>query len=407
MTTQTHPHRGGKHIESTALMNLLAHADVIHPGSREPFDEATVFGLAGGIGAGLSFCPSVLRYRLGAGITVVGRHQSVATDGAYHKGLLERLGVPYRVIEASTPRAAQSKLVAELERGRPVLVQCSRGLPYHGGSTPATGVMAWAWDLIVYRVDQAAGTAEVGDLADATFTVSLDDLAQARNQTCTHKNRGFAAEPRKKMTLAELRAATMEAMGVCVTAMREPRIKTFSLDHLPRWASAVRNLESKSGWRKTFAGGALYWALRDVFASIETEGTGGGLMRGMYAEFLRGAARVTGKKALDACAGAYDELAGQWTQLAETAMPGKVKELKKARELMRKHQALFVQKGPRAATQLGKIRDQLTELGQAMVTDFPLDDAATAELLGELAGRIEAVHRAEVAALDRLARAVS
>jgi hypothetical protein len=405
MSGQTYLHRGGKHIESTTLMNALAHAGVIHPGSREPFGEAAVFGLAGGIGAGLSFCPSVLRYGLGAGITVVGRYRSAATDGGYHKGLLERLGVPYRVTEASTPPAAQKKLVAELERGRPVLVQCSQGLPYHGGTTPATGLMSWAWDVIVYRVDEGAGTAEVGDLADATFTVSLDDLARVRNQTCTHKNRSFVVEPRKKMAMSELRAAYVDAIGACVTGMREPRIKTLSLEHLPKWAGAVRNLQAKSGWRKTFAGGTLYWALRDVFASIETKNTGGGLIRGLYAEFLREAAKVTGKKALEACASDYDALAGQWSALAEAALPGKVKEFKKTKELMRKQVTLFADQAPRGAAQLARVGELLAGLGEAMVASFP--EAATAELLAELAERIEAVHKAEVAALDRLARAVA
>src|SRR5262249_31648748 len=58
MRVENYAHFGGKHGESAALKNLLTHAGVRNPVTGAPFTEALCFGIAGGIGAGYSFCPS-------------------------------------------------------------------------------------------------------------------------------------------------------------------------------------------------------------------------------------------------------------------------------------------------------------------------------------------------------------
>ncbi len=406
MRIDGYQHVGGKHIESTVLANALAHAGVVDPSTKEPFSEAAVFGIAGGIGAGLSFCPSVLRYGLGAGISVVARHRSAACDGGWHRGMLGRLGIPYEVTESSSPKAAQKKLRAELEKGAPVIVQCSRGLPYYGPPSPSCGLMEWAWDVIVVGMDEDAGVAEVGDLAPGTLTVPLDDLARARNQTCSHKNRLFRLErPGRKLAVTAVRKAVLDGLAAGVEALREPRVKTFSLDGLAAWGKSVGNFKAKSGWLRTFPDGKLFWALRDVFKSVELD-DGGGLMRPMFGDFLDEAARVTRKKALGAAADAYRALGAQWSELAEAALPNRVKEFKQSKTLMRKQARLFADKGAKAARQMDKNRAVLADLERAVLADFPLDSDAVEALLGDLGGRIAAVHEAEVAALERLAAAL-
>lgn len=407
MAKREYSHRGGKHIDTTVLMNALAHVGVANPRSGEPFSEAAIFGMAGGIGGGLSFCPSVLRRGKGAGISIVGRFSPCATAGDYHKTLLDRLGVPYRVTEASTPRAAQKKLVAELEGGYPVIAQCSKGLTYYGGRDELTGVMMWAWDVLVYDIDEDAGIAIVGDVAHAMLPVPLDNLAEARNQTCTHKNRLFTLQPRKKkLTAAEVKSAMSQGIRACIAAQRQPRIKTFALGALAQWARQLRNTKAKSGWLRTFEGGKLFWALRDVFASIETNDTGGGLMRPLYADFLTEASEVLRKKALAKCADDYRLLGEQWTKLAEAALPSKIKPFASHKKLLRKQVEIFEKKGPKAYTQMDKNWQTLAATEKSMVADFPLDADSSGDLLASLADQVEALHAAEVAALDRLDKVI-
>ena len=74
---------GGRHGEAASLRGLLAHAGVKNPSSGEPLSEPLSFGIAGGIGAGYSFCPSVPRYGCGSGVSIVGRYFSYATSGVW------------------------------------------------------------------------------------------------------------------------------------------------------------------------------------------------------------------------------------------------------------------------------------------------------------------------------------
>src|SRR5437016_5382336 len=110
---------GGRHGESAALNNLMTFHGVKNPVSGQPMSEALCFGIAGGIGAGLSFCPSVVRYGGGSGIAVVGRHKIYATGATWYQGFADRLGLKtqsvdgegrYRHRVGTDPRETQCQL---------------------------------------------------------------------------------------------------------------------------------------------------------------------------------------------------------------------------------------------------------------------------------------------------------
>ncbi|MGH7149321.1 MAG: BtrH N-terminal domain-containing protein, partial [Planctomycetota bacterium] len=220
---------GGVHPDTAALKNLLAHADVRAPHTGKPFTEAAILGIAGGIGSGYSFCPSVLRYGMGAGVGLVSRHLAYTFDGTFHKAFLDRVGIERTILEASSPSAGQKKAAAALEKGSPVLVWCTRMLSYHGGvHTPAlTGGAAWA--VVVHGIDEAKGEAEVADLAPASLPATLESLGKARSAVCTHKNRLLTVGAPKSIPRDRLGKAMLEGIRSCVEAQTKPRIKTFSL----------------------------------------------------------------------------------------------------------------------------------------------------------------------------------
>ncbi len=400
------PHRGGVHIDSTVLANALAQAGYCDPTTDQPLSEAMVLGIAGGIGGGLSSCPSILRYGLGAGITVVARHRAGACHGDFQRIMLERLGGMYEFVEATSDAAGLKKLVATLETQRPVFVQCSKGLPYYGGTNQATGVTAWAWSINVYGVDTEAQTAEVGDLADTRFTISLDALAQVRGQTCTHKRRLFVLDPtRRKLTRKVLSDAVSNGLQDCVDGMQNARIKSFSPQAWTAWARSLANTKAKSGWLKTFPGGKLMWALRDVFGSIETENTGGGLMRPLFADFLDQAAPLLRRKKLHDCAQTYRALAEQWTALAETALPSSIAACKKYKQIERQRVDLFRREGEQALTKLRKLHTQAAQLRADLSANVP-KPAQAGDLLATLSAQVGELVTAEQQALEQLAAAI-
>ena len=194
---------GGRHAESNGLRYLLADAGVLNPITDEPLTEALCFGIAGGIGAGYSFCPSVPRWGTGSGVAVVGRHKSYVTNGAFQKGCLDRLGVKYRVHETGGQGKAYQQIEGELDAGRPAIVWCSKSqLPFLGEPTDSCNL--WMHSFVVTALDEETGTAVGIDRAPTPVTLSIEVLASARAGICSHKNRVLAIDPPKKLTKSDL-----------------------------------------------------------------------------------------------------------------------------------------------------------------------------------------------------------
>lgn len=394
---------GGRHGESASLRGLLAQAGVRNPASGEPISEPLCFGIAGGIGAGYSFCPSVVRYGCGSGVCIVGRYFSYATAGVWYQGACERLGIKTRITETAATKKAYQNLVDELSAGRPAAVYCARSmLPFLHDIQTSSGL--WMHSFVIYGIDADKGVAYGADRAATSVTISLDDLAAARAGVCSHKNRTLTIDPpAKPLSAATLKAAIASGIRACSGELIKGKMKTFSLPGLETLAKMIASDSNKDGWLKVFQDGLLYYALRDVFDSIETAGTGGGLYRNLYADFLTEAAEVCKRPSLKSLADDYRHLATGWSALAAAALPTKIKPFKETRDLLIKNRDLLESKGSKADKQMSDNRDRLRILGKNTKENFPLDDAETRDLLGSLRERIIALHRAESEVAGRLA----
>jgi hypothetical protein len=180
-------------------------------------------------------------------------------------------------------------------------------------------------------------------------------------------------------------------------------MKTFSLPGFEILAKMIANDSSKDAWLKVYRNGLLYYALRDMFDSIETAGNGGGLYRNLYADFLAEAAANCKRPSLKSLADDYRHIAARWTELANAALPSKIKPFKESRDLLIKKRDLFEIKGSKADKQMAEIRAKLHVLGKNTKENFPLNDAESRELLGSLRERIIALHRTETELAKRLA----
>ncbi len=394
---------GGRHGEAASLAGLLAHAGVKNPATGEPLSEPLCFGIAGGIGAGYSFCPSVVRYGCGSGVSIVGRHFSYATSGVWYQNACERLGIKTRITETAAPKKAYQNLVDELAAGRPAAVWCAGSLlPFMHGIETSCGL--WMHSFVVYGIDADQGIASGADRAPMPLMISLADLAAARAGVCSHKNRTLTIDPpTKPLTAATLKAAIQSGIRACADELIKGRMKTFSLPGWEILAKMIANDSSKDGWLKVFQNGVLYYALRDLFDSIETCGNGGGLYRNLFADFLAEAAEICKRPSLKVLSDDYRHLATGWTALATAALPGKIKPFKESRDLLIKKRDLFETKGAKADKQMAEIREKLRVLGKNTKENFPLDDAQSRELLGSLRERIIALHRSEEELAKRLA----
>jgi hypothetical protein len=406
MPVNNYVHTGGRHAASVGLRNLLTHAGIVAPHTGKPLSEPLVFGIAGAIGAGYSFCPSVIRYGGGSGIWVVGRHKAYATGADWYQGACDRLGVKTRVTETGGPGKAYENLKAEIDAGRPAVVWVSRArLPFLG--SPINACDLWMHEFVVFGLDESKGVAIGSDRSAVPVTISLDDLAAARRGVCSHKNRTLTIDRPATLSASKLRDAVLAGLRACVAELRTPRIKTFSLPGLDLLSQRIANAKHKDGWPVVFADRFMFNALCDLFISIETNGTGGGLFRPLFAETLTEAAAVTGRSKFADLAGVYKLLGKRWTDLADAALTDRVPAFKKAKAALREREKLFVEKGPKADAQITATNATLAAIGVEVRKQFPLDPAETVEHLDGLRGRLTDLYRDEVALAEGLKIAVA
>jgi hypothetical protein len=394
---------GGKHFESAALKNTFAHSGVLAPHTGEPFSEALCLGIAGGIAAGYSFCPSIPGHGVGSGVSVAGRYRVFTTDGSFYKDFFNRIGAKITVKESGGIKAAFNNMKEGLEAGKPVIVWCAPP-PYHtSGWTCAYGM----YTMVVYGIDEDKQEAYIGDRAPTPFTLSLNELSGLRNRVCSHKNRSLTFEPPKKVTADGLKKAIQGGIKACAQDFITPKLKSYSLPGLLEWSKVIANPKNKRGWPTVYPKGKMYLPLRDIFQSVETAGTGGGLYRLMYADFLEEAALITNRKALSACAETYRELGEMWTGFAEAFLPDGIKPFKETKKLLRKRAELFERKGTKARVQIDKLTADLRTLAVEMQRNFPLSSDETMDLLGGLSDKIATMHAAESEAAQMLKKAVN
>ncbi|MFO7167132.1 MAG: DUF4872 domain-containing protein [Chloroflexota bacterium] len=396
-----HSHLPGNVPATTGLRVLLAHAGVRAPHTGEPYSEAMLFGIAGGIGVGVfSFFYEREDF---ASFYVAGRHRWY-DDLAYLSGALARLGAEPLVRETSGAKAAAQQLHDALAGGPCIAWVDMAGLPHRGVPPQWSGS---GYHLVtVYRADAAAGTALIGDLTDQPVEIGLEELARARGRIARDRHRllSIAAPP----AAGDLRAMVRAGLEACHDDLLHPALRgapgNARLDALRTWAERLDG-RGKERWERVFRPGPnLLRALCSVYDFIEHYGTGGGLCRPLFADFLAEAAEALGHPPLAALAERYAELGRMWSGLAEAALPDDVPMLREAKELYaRKAELLHAGAGAEAVAgvwrRLGELEAQAREA-------FPLSDAAYAELRAQLRAHVAALHEAEVAAHGAIPQAL-
>jgi len=395
------PHFPGKIPAATALRALLAHRGVRDPHTGHPFSEAMVFGMAGGIGAGVF----AFRYEKEdfSSFFVAGRHLW-ADDLSYLQHAAGRFGADTHVHEATGAKKGLLQLQELLQTGGPVIAWVDMAnLPYRG--------MPEFWSgggyhvIVVYEVDMAQGQASVGDLADSPITVSLEELAVARARIGKQKHRllGLTGGPAP----IDLGAAIQDGLRACHAGLTRGRSSNFTLEGFKNWGEQLV-APGKEGWPAKFPAGRNLWrGLTSILDFTEHYGTGGGLARPLFSDFLQEASQALDRPDLAALAEQYAQLGAAWSALAEAALPDEVAPLREAKELLRLKAELFLSEGASGLESFREIWARLDQLAEEAVESFPLAQPEIQSLLQGLSDRVGELYRLETqaaAALDQAAR---
>jgi len=363
-----------------------------------------LLGVGGGLGGGywlFEFTGAPKALVLGA------RHRWHQAH-LFMSALCERLGLPLTVHETAGARSAEAHLSAALAAGRrPIAWVDQASLPYM--SLGSQWEKFWIHIVGVRGVDAETGAILVDDRAAEPWPVPAGTFAHARKAITSNKHRLMVPEPlTTPLTLEQLQAAILDGIRVGTDELLHPPIKNFGLPAFGKFADMVANTRQKKGWPAVFAAPAeLLWALGGVHHGIETNGTGGGAFRPMYAEFLAEAAAVVRRPGLDEAAAAYREIGAEWSALARTALPDSEPLLRRTRELAREKDRLFVEEGPRALERLGAIAAETTQIEEEAAGGLALSAAEITDLLQDLRVRLLAIVAAEERAATALAAAVA
>ena len=397
-SSRTPHHFPGSIPAAAALRALLSQAGIRNPRSGAPLSEAMVFGIAGGIGAGV-FAFHYAKEDFSS-FFIAGRHLW-QDDLGWTREALGRFGLTPVVKESAGVKPGERQLRELLEGDRPVMAWLdAAGLPHRAMPAMFSG---GAYHVVaIHGVDDAAGTALLGDLADDPVPVPLADLARARGRIKKFKNRILAVD--RAPASPDLAPLVRSGIRACIDALTTCKMKNFRLDAFASWAQQLDGSKSADSWETMFPPGhRLYQGLWSITEYIEYYGTGGGLTRPMFAEFLEEAGTALSDRALTAAAANYAELGRGWSALAEAALPARVPELAETRALLARrseHRA----EGAGGTEEVAACWKALDEQAARLKRKFPLDAAASTALRRDLKQRVLALHAGEVEALDTLRR---
>lgn len=393
------PTGGGAHHDSALVAHLLSASGHRAPHTGQPWSEAMLAGLAGGIG----FMYALYSYRGHPPmLTLVCRHH----PDPFVEAALSRSGTVVESRTRSSEALAGTDLAEVLGSGRPALVTVARGaLPWHGIVGEAAGE---PYDVVVAGLDVEAGRAWVDDEAVMPRAIDLSDLAGARAAHRKSRHRLLAvtgADPDH-----DLATSVREAVRATHHHLTQPVLGNafdvnFGLSGMSRLAKDVADTRTAQGWWKRSRHPlALFHLLRRLHDCVEIELTAPGAMRPLYADFLTEAAPVLGGdhgRHLVEAAALYRRSGQEWAALAEAALPQSVPTLHAYADLVEQRLHLLATGAP--ADDVRAVTAQVDLLGLAHAEADPLDDDDRADLLVDLSRQVTAITHLETDAAAELA----
>jgi hypothetical protein len=393
----------GRQWETGSVQNALAWRGAKAPHTGQPYSEALLLGISGGIAFGYF----VFEY------TGLLPHVALLTRNTFGplEAIMDRLAIPQDVRQTTDARIAANSLNRALDSGHaPIVWADAFSLPYNG-LKPAERM----WGMMPIVVFGCEGdTYYVADRSRRPFRVAGPALTEARGRVKQDRFRQVALEPPSE---ARLPGAVQKGLWQCLSLFTEapPRGSrdNFGLAAMQKWAKLLTNTRHKQSWERVFPPGPrLFQALAGstaqpgAFDWIMTWGAAPGAERGLYADFLDEAATILEKPALREAAVPFRASAQAWHALAEALLPDEVPLLAEAKALHLKRRALFAEQGEAALDELEQVRARMRAVEAEAGASFPLSVTEAAALRERLAEQVMVVHDLELKAVDMLQKAM-
>ncbi len=393
---------GGRHWETGTLHNHLAYRGFTAPHTGQPYSEALLLGISGGVTVGY-FSFAYEGYDPQVALLTRNTFAPLET-------ILERLGIEQTLRQTTSPKKGVANLLDALEEGLPPLVWADMfSLPYNG--LPADDKMWQMFPIIVYGYETETDTVWIADRAGVPLTVTPEQLAVARARV---KKDRFRLLTLDMPNPDKLPGAVQKGLWDCIKLYTEgpPRgsKNNFGLTALKRWADLLSKPKQRLSWAKAFPPGRKMLAgLASAFSNIALFGKDGQALaaeRGLYADFLEEAALILDKPALSEVAAPFRRSGQAWRELALALLPDDIPPFQETRELMMDSHRLFLTEGNVARPEIERMYRRLEAIKADMETAFPLDEAGVTAMRERLRRHVLTIHDLEAEAVSQLQAAL-
>ena len=389
----------GRYWDTAAIRSALDYQGVVAPHTGQPFSEAMLLGISGGV----TFGYFTFHYKgYDPQVNLLTRNTFDPMERIF-----DRLKLPRDLRRSTSPAKGRQNLIDALEEGyAPVASPDMWLLPYN--ALPYDESMWGGMPLVIYGYEPESGQAYIADRSQVGLTVSTDDLDKARSRIKKERQRLILLGAPDDAALPD---AVRQGLADCVSLMTEKPPKgsarNFGLRALQHWADMLQKT-SKGSWAREYATG------RPLLAALTTAYTFMGpafgktvqAERDVYADFLDEAAHVLNAPGLNDVAALYRAAGQAWQALHASLLPDGLSPLEDARAAIDRKTALFSESGAQHLDEIIAERDRLEALKVASESDFPLSDAAIADLRASIRERVLQARAAEEAAVLALKAAI-
>jgi len=386
--------RGGLHPDTSSLASALANRGISNPTNSRPLSEAMILGIGGGLGAGYILW-QFEKYDH-AVLTIGFRNNSQYPDRWFRK-TCGRLGVPVEIHETSGEKRAAGYLQDALASGLPAIAYISvADLPYWHLPAEESGI--WGYTIVVYG--QQSDRFLIDDRNLKPLSLSDQDLSASRGRIPSYKNRLLVIDPAAvELDNDSLLQAVESGLADQVEHLSS-KSDSFSLPAIAKWARMLTDERNPKGWGQVFVDGhGLVEALVATHEGVTEVGMLGGNLRSMYADFLRDAAKITGRP-LGEAERAYRRAAKSWEEFASVCVAVPI--VDEIVDLDR-HRRNAIRQGDQGWNEAETAGLRSARLRKA---DAGLGDGERKKLFGRMAETLRIVHGNEVDALEALVGAV-
>ncbi len=394
-TLANYHHFTGRHWETGSVHNYYAYSGCKAPHTGQPYSEALLLGISGGITLGyFSFA-----------YDGYDPHVALLTRNTFDplNTLLARLGVVQEVRQTSNPAKALTNLLDTLADGLPALVWADMwSLPYNALTYDAG--MWGMMPVLVYGYETPSDQVWIADRANVPLIITPRELAAARGRVKQDKFRLLTLDQPVPEKLAP---AVTAGIWDCIKLYTEKPPKgsanNFGLKAFRAWADRLTHPKLRMSWAKEFPPGVkLYAGLTSTFSHYGATGINGDADRLLYAEFLAEAAIILGKPALYEVAAMFRQSSQAWQALGSLLLPDAVAAFGETRRLLTQRRHLFITQGGAALPQLQQIDERLQTIRATLAADFPLSDAEAVTQCAAISTQLLQIRDLEQAAIYAL-----